>query len=638
VTNYFSPPEGIAGIEMVDSDTTPTPGDEATAGDGHDDDVLSDQLSTDEVYQRVVADADHEVTSGVRELFFSALAAGFAITITFLLYASLTAATGSDVLGVLLYPLGFIYIIIGGYQLYTENTLPPVALTLERLVSIPTLFRHWSIVLVGNFVGGGLGAVALAYGGVFDESTAAVAIGFAEKGIATPASALFVKAAFAGLIVAGVVWISFAARDTVTKLLVVYLAFLAIPLGNLFHVVVSFTEVVYLALVTGANPVPALVGFVLPVLLGNTLGGVVLVTVVNYYQTSDRRLQIPRFQDVRRLTLREWLVGSLAGRSYVPVIDTVEEIVRDPDAYRVLVPIANPRTETALVRLACQLASHQKKGKVHVVHVVQAPRRWTPDTEQTQQEQIKHDSDRLLEDVRQVGSKYDVTLETSTVVTPRSFEEIFTLARRTSPDLVVMGWNEKGLWSSARAERPLAELTNQLPCDFLVANDRGLDPSRILLPTAGGPDSDLNAQVARALQKVANAKVELLHVVSDPANESAGEAFLRDWADDHDLDDVTITVDAGDVEAAIVRAASDSTMLMLGATEQGMLSRLVQDSLHLDVVNDVDCSVLLAERPSKRSLRERLVGASTRERHPALAFQGRVEESAAPGYAERPEE
>jgi hypothetical protein len=66
-------------------------------------------------------------------------------------------------------------------------------------------------------------------------------------------------------------------------------------------------------------------------------------------------------------------------------------------------------------------------------------------------------------------------------------------------------------------------------------------------------------------------------------------------------------------------------MLMMGATEQGLLSRLVQNSLHLDVIHDVDCSVLLAERPSERSIRERLFGAPSRARHPARAFRNRVE-------------
>ncbi|WP_277553082.1 formate/nitrite transporter family protein [Halobaculum limi] len=603
---------------------SPPDGGDSSADHDHDDGVLSDHLSTDEVYQRVVADADHEVTSGTRELFFSALAAGFAITVTFLLYASVTATADTKFVGVLLYPLGFIYIIIGGYQLYTENTLPPVALTLERLASVPTLVRHWLIVLSGNFVGGGLGAVALAYGGIFDAATAEVAMGFARKGIATPAVDLFFKAAFAGLIVAGVVWINFAARDTVSRLLVVYLAFLAIPMGNLFHVVVSFTEVVYLALVAGVNPIPALGGFVLPVLLGNTLGGVLLVTVVNYYQTSDRRLQIGRFQKVRRLSVREWLAGPLAGRSYVPVVDTVEEIVRDPESYRILVPIGNPRTETGVVRLACQLASSHRKGKVHVVHVVQAPRRWSPEAESQQRARVTAESDRLLENAREIGAKHDVTLETSTVVTPRSFEEVFTLARRTSPDLVLMGWDRRALWSSARAERPLAELTNRLPCDFLVANDRGLDASRVLVPTAGGPDSDLNAEVALALQEVANAEIELLHVVEDAADEPAGEAFLREWATERGLEDATITVASGDVEPAIASAATDSTMLMLGATEQGLLSRLVQNSLHLDVIDDVDCSVLLAERPTRRSIRDRLVGRPNRDRYPARAFRDRT--------------
>nr|WP_254830966.1 formate/nitrite transporter family protein [Haloglomus salinum] len=281
--------------------------------------VLRDQFETHEVFQRIVAAADEEATTGLRELYFSGLAAGFSITITFLLYASLAAATDrTPLLEAALYPLGFVFIIIGGYQLYTENTLPPVVLVLERLMSLPRLLLIWGVVLLGNFTGGGLGALVLARTDVLSPEVGRAAASLAGKGFETSFSSLFFKAAFAGLIVAGVVWLVYAVTDSLARIVIVYLSFLAIPTADLFHVVVSFTEVVYLVLAADASLLAGLGGFVLPVLLGNTVGGVVLVTVVNYFQTTDERLDIARRDGAeRRLTPREWILGS-DGRSYVP--------------------------------------------------------------------------------------------------------------------------------------------------------------------------------------------------------------------------------------------------------------------------------------------------------------------------------
>jgi len=225
------------------------------------------------------------------------------------------------VVSALLYPLGFVFIILGDYQLYTENTLPPVALTLERLASLPSLLRIWGIVLVGNLVGGALGALALASTGVLAPDAAVVAEGFARTAINTPWWTLFAKAVFAGLIVAGVVWVDYSLRDSTARLVLVYVAFLAIPSGNLYHVVVSATEMLYLVFLGELAVSVGVTQFVVPVLLGNSVGGVVLVTVVNYFQTTERRVEVARESGTdRQLTPGEWVAGpfSGSGRSYVP--------------------------------------------------------------------------------------------------------------------------------------------------------------------------------------------------------------------------------------------------------------------------------------------------------------------------------
>jgi len=99
---------------------------------------------------------------------------------------------------------------------------------------------------------------------------------------------------------------------------VVYLAFLAIPLGGLYHVVVSFAETLYLVFAGRLALLTGLTGFVLPVLAGNTVGGVLLVTVVNYFQTTEDRLESARFAGATGSSPSgsgRW-AGSSAGRTF----------------------------------------------------------------------------------------------------------------------------------------------------------------------------------------------------------------------------------------------------------------------------------------------------------------------------------
>jgi formate/nitrite transporter FocA (FNT family) len=269
--------------------------------------AVGDRFSTDEIFQRVVATADEEVETSSRKLYLSGLAAGFAITLTFFVYATSKAAfaDASDFLAPLLYPLGFVYIIMGRYQLYTENTLTPVTLVLMRVASVPALFRVWGAVLAGNLSGACVGAFVLAHTGVFSPAAAAAAVDIGVQGVETAWWDLAFKALFAGWLVAGLVWLEHAVRDSISRVVLVYLIIFTIPATGLYHVVVSSADVFYLVFTGNVDLLVGLWEFVVPVLLGNTAGGVVLVTLLNYGQTEHR---FPHGEGVRdRLGRRDWL-------------------------------------------------------------------------------------------------------------------------------------------------------------------------------------------------------------------------------------------------------------------------------------------------------------------------------------------
>ena len=476
-----------------------------------------------------------------------------------------------------------------------------------------------AVVEVGRLVLGPLGAVALLVGGLLATASSANAsilassrINFAmgRDRIVTPAlnevhprfgTPYRSIAITGGLILAFIVAAPIETLATMGSVLhlVIYgllnLALIVFREADDPDYEPTFTVPFYPATpILGAIVSFALIAFISPTVVA--LSGVLVAGAAAWYLLYARR----RTTEVGLLS--RYL---LARRERLPdvAVDAAAGVQPDGGEYRVLVPLAHPDHESDLVALAAAVA-RQRGGSLDAVHVVTVPDQASLEHAAEDPERYEEDYHAVLDAAREDAARYDVDLETHTIVSHRSFEAIFDAARTHDADLVVMGWGPTH-GSPGRVESAVDDLAMDLPCDFLVLRDRGIDPARVLLPTAGGPDSDLSAELAAVLRAEFDAEVTLLHVADDV---EAGEAFLAEWAASHGLEDAALRVETGDVEAAIERAAEDATLLLIGATERGLLSRLVRGSLVLDVVDDVDCSVVLAERARHRSLFERLFG------------------------------
>jgi amino acid transporter/nucleotide-binding universal stress UspA family protein len=349
--------------------------------------------------------------------------------------------------------------------------------------------------------------------------------------------------------------------------------------------------------VVGAIASVGLIAFLAPIEIALT-GAFVVVAIIWFFVYARRHTV---FEGV----LSEY-VTDRADEMPDVAVSAADTVAPDGGTFRVMVPLANPEHEEDLITLASAMAK-AKDGTVIATHIITVPDQTSLESARERAVDIDATSQGLLDRARANAETFGVEVETQTILSHRGFEGIFDAARTHEADQVVMGWGPDSHGSPGRAESAMDELAGDPPCDFLVLRNRGLDTARILVPTAGGPDSDLSAETAMVLRREFGSEVTLLYVADEGRN-AEGADFLADWATDHDLGDAKLQVETGDVGTAIKSAATDATLVVLGASERGLLQRLVGGSVVIDVVEDVDCSVILAEKRHERSLRERLFG------------------------------
>lgn len=252
--------------------------------------ALHRQKETDELLDEQIEKALHEHRRPNRELFLSAITAGLEIGFSvFLMAAVYTRLNGVihdsflDFLLALAYPLGFIFVVIGRSELFTEHTTIAILPVLSGDATIKRLLGLWGVIYAGNLLGGYLfgaimAVVPVKLGAVTTEALCDLAIHLIDH----PWYIIGGSGVLAGWLMGLLSWLVTASQDTLSRILIIALITSVIGIGGLHHSIVGSIEVF-----TGVISSPDLgISDYLKVqiwaTLGNIIGGTVFVAFMKY--------------------------------------------------------------------------------------------------------------------------------------------------------------------------------------------------------------------------------------------------------------------------------------------------------------------------------------------------------------------
>lgn len=244
-------------------------------------------ISASVIYKAISREGERELRRPSLALGWSGLAAGlsmgFSIVAEAVLLSGLPVGIASQLFAKLGFSVGFIIVTIGRQQLFTENTVTAVIPFLHSYDKkhFLMLAKLWGIVLIANLIGAFLFA--------FITGLAPIATGFQAKfiEIAKPEVAFSFSdtlfgATIAGWLVALMVWLLPGAGNS--RIFIIVMITFIVRAARLTHII-SGSVVTLFLVIKGIIPFSTyLTAFMVPTLIGNIIGGVVFVTLINHAQ------------------------------------------------------------------------------------------------------------------------------------------------------------------------------------------------------------------------------------------------------------------------------------------------------------------------------------------------------------------
>jgi formate-nitrite transporter family protein len=248
-----------------------------------------DRPTAVDIYEQVSRNAKRELARPNKALAISGVVGGLTMGLTALGVSIIAAQLGSGsiarFIAFLLYPLGFMAVILGRGQLFTENTLYPVALILAERRHVLSTLRLWAVVFPSNVAGAFLFAMLCARTKALQPEILAAMAQFGVDAAHMTSKQVFWSGVVGGWIIALVAWLVSGSHSITGSVALIWSLTFIVGLGHFAHCIASSGEILAAVLTHKLAAVDYL-KWILPATCGNITGGVLLVTLLEYGQVK----------------------------------------------------------------------------------------------------------------------------------------------------------------------------------------------------------------------------------------------------------------------------------------------------------------------------------------------------------------
>jgi amino acid transporter/nucleotide-binding universal stress UspA family protein len=272
--------------------------------------------------------------------------------------------------------------------------------------------------------------------------------------------------------------------------------------------------------------------------------------------------------------------------------------------YRVVVPVANPKTEDRLLRLAAACARDHEQPELIVVNAVEVPMQTALSQDVAFEEERVRRQKVLLDVASQAATELGVRLRTRAIVARNASEAILDVVRDEEADRLMMGWSGQRRRREYVFGSTVDTVVQNSPCEVSLMNVKQDDVGDVVALVGRGPISPLTARQAREIAESESASsLTLLNVQSTDVDDprKTGREIVEEVAASGDVPpdqyDVRIEVTDDEIVDALVAAGNEYGTICIGASREGAFKQALFGSIPEEVGERVEGNVIMVNRP-----------------------------------------